>query len=720
MRHSDAKTLDPERVRELLQDGSLKNLQAKKPFKHSQLEENAAALDSPVDRAFFDGSELNQSSQRKVSNAADLAEQYSAKPLPFFETSMKSIPPGNPAKEIKPSLHVNEHIDSSVNAPKKKRGRPRKSVLPMESIKLDDANGQHLLRYRAADETNPSLPSNKDIESPLNAPKPGRPRKNVMSVESVKLDDTNGQHLLRNSAADEINPSLPSNEHVETPLNAPKRKPGRPRKSAMSVESVKLDDANGQHLRRNNAADEMKPSPPVNEHVESPLNAPKRKPGRPRKSVLPMESVKLDDANGQHLLRNRAADEIKPSLPSNEDIESPLNVPKRKPGRPRKSFPSMESVKLDDTNGQHVLQTSAAEEMKPSLPSNEHVETPLNAPKRKPGRPRKSAMSVESVKLDDTNGQHLLRYRAAGEINPSLSSNEHVESPLNAPKRKPGRPRKSVLPMESVKLDDANGQHLLPNSAADEIKTTSPVNEHVETPLNVPKRKPGRPRKSFPSMESVKLDDTNEPHLLRSGAAIEIEPSLPVNASLERKRGRPRRSASLGESVELDDGSGRHVRPTIRIRQLPNQHEASGAIHLAEKSSAPPAPFFEKSMESDFPTTGSPADRIKTSLSINEHIETSLNDSPKRKPGRPRKLVSSVQSVKPDAMSGQHLLRTSRVRRLPDHLKDHIITKTRTYQQRKPKEPSISHQASEEPELPTSSPKGTHQGLEQSMVKSFP
>ena len=390
------------------------------------------------------------------------------------------------------------------------------------------------------------------------------------------------------------------------------------------------------------------------------------------------------------------ADGIQPALRDNEYTESPLSSPKKKRGRPRKTDFSRESAKYGDAIGRHHLRIREADEIKSSLPDNKYIESPINVPKKKRGRPRKIAMSVESVKLDDANEQHRFRNSAANEANPSIPDNELIETPVQAPKKKRGRPRKRAVSVEPVKLDDANELHRFRNSAANEANPSIPDNEHMETPVKAPKKKRGRPSKRALSMESVDFDNANGQHRLQSGSVDEMKPSLLVNASFKTKRGTPRNSAPFEDSVEIDDGSAQHIRPTSRIRQSSNQPETSGATHLAEKYSAPPAPVFEKSRDPSFLTVGSPANRTKTSIPVNEHVEMSLNDSPKRKPGRPRKLVSSVESVNPDDLSGQQLLRTSRVRRLPGHLKDQIILKTRTYQKRGQKEPSTSHRPLEE------------------------
>jgi len=197
----------------------------------------------------------------------------------------------------------------------------------------------------------------------------------------------------------------------------------------------------------------------------------KRKRGCPK-------SKKADSVNQEHPpnILDKAFSPSKQvvdeSLPSNASSEFVSTPRKRKPGRPKKSLEPektiIDLVPIEETSKAHSNSESSDHFSKysnfskdKSLPSNASSEFESTPRKRKPGRPKKSSEPektiIDLVPIEETpkalsnseSSDHFSKYSnfSTDKSLPLNASSEFVSTPR---KRKPGRPKKSLDPENTI------------------------------------------------------------------------------------------------------------------------------------------------------------------------------------------------------------------------------------------------------------------------------
>lgn len=352
-------------------------------------------------------------------------------------------------------------IEDDSLAPKKRRGRPKKSadkIIPTWAAQ-PEASGDSA----QIPESTPGLQEDNANLTSLKKPR-GRPRKSALVPEEL---DPSSQvpEPTRSPSADHRQASESADEGTSLP---PAKKPrGRPRKSEPIVRMVPSWGARPEGLQN--------PPPPVGSSpqiVRSPAPGTpllmKRGPGRPRN----VDSTIQAASSARKMQAPPDDDDMVEISEGGMKLDLPTQSPKKRPGRPRRSGP-MNGVAPTPLKKNSGIEGHDSVSSPPQSPPQDDLPQEI---KRKRGRPSKVAMeeraseaAKQELHLSSSLSPKPQTHEAAQSTEPALSSSIPQ-------KRRRGRPSR-------VDLLAKEGENT--NQAQDEDAMPTPV-----------KRGPGRPRKS--------------------------------------------------------------------------------------------------------------------------------------------------------------------------------------------------------------------------------
>lgn len=239
------------------------------------------------------------------------------------------------------------------------------------------------------------------------------------------------------------------------------------------------------------------------------------------------------------------ASQVSPSQPgeSGESGESvAAEKPKRRPGRPRKD------------SGQQSAKKEASEgAVRDDAPQNEDSDTASDAkPKRRPGRPRKTAEPSETQRSSE------------------VVEAEGAAPAAEEPRKRPRRSAKARLSEDIVPDDSADSAAM---ARLDQEKTSADSASATDQD-DQPRRRPGRPRKSISMNASVeKADERAEAGESGESAASEESSSGRMEPS-ERDAKKQRDDRDLkGDSYVRSDRFEKRSKQNQRERRISGKQQ---------------------------------------------------------------------------------------------------------------------------------------------------
>lgn len=561
---------------------------------------------------------------------------------------------------------------------KKKPGRPRKSVTNAQSTQ-PQINSQPVkpgFADQASDSAHPydsesanqqkrgrgrpkRLNPGTEVASPLPLrSSPKKPSDSLLSSEDEgeTPDPLSFDALIRADAHSNFSPEKSFEENVEQPDPAPEHTP----------------QANLEHTAptQNKPRGRPRKSGPINPNPAPPIPA----------SSLPDEEDHLDifEITETQMIQTKETKQVKLLLPDEEgptgshsEIEDDSLAPKRRRGRPKKSVDKV--VPTWAAQPEASADASQIPESTPGLQEEDNANlTPLKKPR---GRPRKSALAPEEL---DPSAQvpEPTTSPSADQRQASESADEGTSLP---PAKKPrGRPRKSepivrmvpswgarpegyqnppppVGSSPQIVRSPAPGTPLLmkrgpgrPRNVASSIQAASSVRKlqappddddvaeisqdamKLDLPTQSPKKRLGRPRRGG-TMNGVAPTPLEKESGIEGHDSVSSPPQSPPQDDLpqeiKRKRGRPSKAAMeerASEAVKQELHLGSSLSPK------PQTHEAAQSTEPAASSSIPqkrrrgrPSRVDLLAKEGENTTQAQDEDAMPTPV--------------KRRPGRPRK-----------------------------------------------------------------------------------